>query len=77
VLVRVQSPVRLGPHSEPQPDIALLRRSEDYYRSAHPTARDVFLVVVSGRRTVRWVEEFLFADRRAREAGTPRGLDRQ
>jgi Uma2 family endonuclease len=45
VLVRVQSPVRLCTHSEPQPDIALLRRSEDYYRSAHPTARDVFLIV--------------------------------
>ncbi|HXG01993.1 MAG TPA: Uma2 family endonuclease [Candidatus Binatia bacterium] len=45
VLVRVQSPVRLGPHTEPQPDIALLRRAEDYYRSAHPTARDVWLIV--------------------------------
>src|SRR5207302_10311715 len=44
-LVRVQSPVRLGPHSEPQPDLALLHRSADYYRTALPAATDVFLVI--------------------------------
>ncbi|MBI2217960.1 MAG: Uma2 family endonuclease [Candidatus Rokubacteria bacterium] len=44
-LVRVQSPVRLGPHSAPQPDIALLRRSADYYRAVPATPRDVFLVI--------------------------------
>jgi Uma2 family endonuclease len=45
VLVRVQGPVRLGTRSEPQPDIALLRRSADYYRSGHPVAGDVFLII--------------------------------
>jgi Uma2 family endonuclease len=44
-LVRVQSPIRLGPHSEPQPDLTLLRRSADYYRTALPTATDVFCVI--------------------------------
>ena len=44
-LVRVQSPVRLGPHSAPQPDVAMLRRAPDYYRTAPVTARDVFLVI--------------------------------
>jgi len=44
-LVRVQSPVRLGPHSEPQPDLTLLRRSADYYRTALPTATDVFCII--------------------------------
>lgn len=44
-LIQVQSPIRLGPHSAPQPDIALLRRSPDYYRTARATARDVFLVI--------------------------------
>jgi Uma2 family endonuclease len=44
-LVRVQSPVRLGPHSAPQPDIALLRRSADYYRTAPAIARDVLLII--------------------------------
>ena len=44
-LVRVQSPVRLGPHSAPQPDVTLLRRSSDYYRTAPATVADVFLVI--------------------------------
>jgi len=30
-----------------------------------------------GRRTVRWVEEFLVAEREAREAGASRALHRQ
>ncbi len=44
-LVRVQSPIRLGSHSEPQPDLTLLRRSADYYRTALPTAADVFCII--------------------------------
>jgi len=43
--VWVQNPIRLSQHSEPQPDIALLRPRVDFYRNAHPTAADVFLVV--------------------------------
>ena len=30
VLVRVQSPIRLNAHCEPEPDIALVRRGPDY-----------------------------------------------
>ena len=44
-IVRVQSPVRLGERSEPQPDVALLRPRDDYYASGHPAAADVLLVV--------------------------------
>lgn len=43
--VWVQTPIRLSQHSEPQPDIALLCPRADFYRSAHPTAADVLLVV--------------------------------
>jgi Uma2 family endonuclease len=43
--VRTQNPVRLGPYSEPQPDIALVRPRDDFYKSAHPSATDVFLLV--------------------------------
>ena len=35
VQVRVQSPIRLGEHSEPQPDLALLKRRPDFYRDRH------------------------------------------
>ncbi|MGH3566979.1 MAG: Uma2 family endonuclease [Pseudonocardia sp.] len=43
--VRIQNPVRLPPHSEPQPDIIIARRRRDFYRSAHPTAEDTLLVL--------------------------------
>lgn len=44
-VVSVQDPVHLGEHSEPQPDLALLRPRADYYTQAHPTPQDVLLVV--------------------------------
>ncbi len=44
-LVSIQDPIFLDVHSEPEPDIALLRPRPDFYRSAHPTPADVFLIV--------------------------------
>ena len=43
--VRVQNPIRLNDFSEPQPDVALLRWRDDFYRGAHPTPDDVLLAV--------------------------------
>lgn len=43
--VRHQNPLRLDRYSEPQPDIALVRPSPDYYKGRHPTPEDVLLVV--------------------------------
>jgi Uma2 family endonuclease len=44
-IVSTQNPIFLDTYSEPQPDIALLRPRADFYRTAHPTAADVLLVV--------------------------------
>lgn len=44
-LVDKEHPVRLGDWAEPEPDLAVLVRRDDYYTSATPTAADVFLVV--------------------------------
>jgi Uma2 family endonuclease len=44
-LIRVQNPVRLSDDSEPQPDLALLRRKADFYASREPTPDDVILLV--------------------------------
>lgn len=41
----VQNPLVLAEHQEPQPDIAVLRRRLDGYRSRHPVAADVLLVI--------------------------------
>ncbi|MCS7207332.1 MAG: Uma2 family endonuclease [Dehalococcoidia bacterium] len=43
--VNAQNPVRLGPYSEPQPDITLLVPRPDYYASAHPGPQDVLLLI--------------------------------
>ena len=43
--VRIQNPTRLNDYSEPEPDVMLLRRRDDFYRSGHPTPADVLLLV--------------------------------
>jgi Uma2 family endonuclease len=56
-LVAVQSPIALGDLSEPQPDIALLAPRDDFYRSAHPRAEDIFLVVEIADPSLRYDRE--------------------
>lgn len=41
--VSVQNPIHLGPRTEPQPDLALIRRR--LYTVTHPTPADIFLVI--------------------------------
>lgn len=43
--ISVQNPVRLDEHNEPQPDIMLLRRRPQGYRTRLPGPRDVLLLV--------------------------------
>lgn len=44
-IVGAQDPIRLGEHSEPQPDLVLLRPRPDFYAAAHPGPEDVLLLV--------------------------------
>jgi len=44
-IVRVQNPILLSEHSEPQPDLALLRPRRDFYAAGHPGPQDILLVV--------------------------------
>jgi Uma2 family endonuclease len=55
--VAVQNPVRLGERSEPEPDLAILHRRQDRYRSAHPTAADVYLIIEVGQTSARYDRE--------------------
>ncbi len=41
----VQNPIRLGRHSEPQPDVCLPRPRADFYGGGHPEAADILLLV--------------------------------
>ena len=54
VVVSVQDPIRLDNHSEPQPDIALLRPKADFYRTAHPRPGDILLVIEVADTTLRY-----------------------
>jgi len=53
-MVRVQSPIRLGNNSEPQPDVAILQRRPDFYAEAHPQAPDVLALVEVADTTVEF-----------------------
>jgi Uma2 family endonuclease len=52
LLVSTQDPIRLDDFSEPQPDVALLRWRDDFYRDSHPTPADVLLVIEVADSTV-------------------------
>ena len=43
--VRVQNPVRLDPHGQPQPDLAIVRRRPEGYFTRHPGPEDVLLII--------------------------------
>ncbi len=55
--IAVQDPVRLGSHSELQPDLALLRVRTDEYALRHPGPEDVLLLVEVADTTSRWDRE--------------------
>ena len=44
-IVWVQNPIRLDDHSEPEPDVTLLKPREDFYAGSLPTPADVLLLV--------------------------------
>ena len=44
-LLTVQNPVHLQDHSEPQPDLMLLKPAADDYDSRHPKPENVFLLI--------------------------------
>lgn len=44
-ITAIQNPIRLDDHSEPQPDVVLLKPAKDFYRRRHPTPEDVFLLI--------------------------------
>jgi Uma2 family endonuclease len=50
----VQSSIRLDDGSEPQPDIALLRRRADFYRESLPSPADILLVIEVADSTISY-----------------------
>jgi Uma2 family endonuclease len=52
-ILDVQNPVELGEHSEPQPDVVLLRPRPDFYETP-PTAADILLLVEVSDTTAQY-----------------------
>jgi Uma2 family endonuclease len=64
-IVRVQLPLELGLRTCPEPDLAVVRHSDDFYASSHPTGRDALLVVEVADSSVafdRDVKHRVYAD---------------
>ncbi|HBL13882.1 MAG TPA: hypothetical protein DD379_21305 [Cyanobacteria bacterium UBA11162] len=53
ILIRLQLPVQLNDHSEPEPDIALVRVDPLDYAAHHPTASDVYLIIEVADTTLK------------------------
>ena len=71
-IVSTRNPIRLNDFSEPQPDVALVKFRQDYYRDRHPGPDDVILVIEVADTTVhydRQVKMPLYA-----RAGIPEAL---
>lgn len=63
--LRVASPLALDDRSEPEPDLALVRRRPDRYLQVHPTAADTLLVIEVADSSLRFdleVKSRLYAD---------------
>ena len=67
--ISVQNPVRLDDHSEPEPDIALLRFREDDYATAHPGPADILVVMEVSDSTLDFDREI--KSKRYAAAGIP------
>lgn len=57
VVVHVQNPVRLSEHSEPEPDVALLRPRADFYAGKRPAPEDVLLLIEVSDTTLEYDRE--------------------
>ncbi len=59
-IVRSQSPIVLSDFSEPQPDVCLLERSDDFYRQVNATAKNVLLAIEVADTTIRYDRDIKF-----------------
>jgi hypothetical protein len=50
----LQNPYRINLHSEPIPDISLLKPRSDFYTKAHPRPEDVLLLVEVSHTTASY-----------------------
>ena len=54
VSLRNQQPVRFGEYNEPEPDLAVLQRREDFYSDNKPAPKDVLLLIEVSDATLKY-----------------------
>lgn len=55
--IRVQNPIRLGLHDEPQPDLVVAQLRAGHYTDRHPEGREVLLVIEVADSSLRYDRE--------------------
>jgi len=68
-IISIQNPVRLGDRSEPEPDVAILKRSPNHYADSLPAAADVLLLIEVADNTLAYdrdIKSIIYA-----ESGVP------
>jgi Uma2 family endonuclease len=68
-IISVQNPIRLNDYTEPEPDIAVLKPSDDFYVTAHPTVEDILLVIEVAETSLEYDREIKIP--RYAQAGIP------
>ena len=56
-IISVHNPVVLNEFSEPEPDLAILKRRDDFYSQFHPGPADIFLVIEIAETSVAYERE--------------------
>lgn len=54
VSLRNQQPIKFSDYNEPEPDLAVLQRREDFYSDAKPTSKDVLLLIEVSDATLKY-----------------------
>jgi Uma2 family endonuclease len=50
---RIQLPIVIADHSEPEPDVAIVRHRDDYYQHEHPTPADVVQLIEVAQSSIK------------------------
>jgi Uma2 family endonuclease len=60
-MVRGQQPIIIPDHSEPEPDLAIVRNVNDNYLSSHPSPSDILLLIEISNSTLKYDREVKLA----------------
>jgi len=54
VSIRNQQPIKVGDYNEPQPDLAIVRRRDDFYGNGKPTSKDCLALIEVSDSTLEY-----------------------